>query len=220
MNEETYSSENFSSIPEQRIWNATLEAAAEILERCFNDGNALFVCGNGGSAADAEHIVGELGKGFKSRRILCAADRKLLCDLWGKEKGTFLADRLQYGVRAFSLNSHLSLLTAILNDQGGELVFGQQIFSWGRRGDVLLGLSTSGNSADVLWAARVALAQKMRIIAMTGASDSELSRLAHVTIRAPVDDTAAVQEWHLPFYHALCAEVERRLFSEHDATGC
>lgn len=194
--------------------NADLQRAIALLEACFRSRNALFVCGNGGSAADAEHIVGELGKGFISRRKPGETDRRALRTACGEEAANFLAERLQCGVRAFSLNSHVSLLTAILNDQGPELVFAQQLFSWGHAGDILLALSTSGNSMDVLWAARVALAQKMQVIAMTGTSGGELARLADVVIRAPARDTAAVQEWHLPFYHVICAEVERRLFSE------
>ncbi|NOY81371.1 MAG: SIS domain-containing protein [Kiritimatiellaeota bacterium] len=193
-----------------------LEKAVCLLVECFLRDNALFICGNGGSAADADHIAGELGKGFRIPRRLTSDQQLALEEACGDEAGCYLAGRLQRGVRAFSLNSHVSLMTAVLNDQGGELVFAQQLFAWGRPGDILLGLSTSGNSADIIWAARVALARKMHVIAMTGACGGRLSDLAHIVIRAPAEDTAAVQEWHLPFYHALCAEVECRLFGGTD----
>ncbi len=203
--------------PEAMAVGVELEKAAILLVECFEAGNALFICGNGGSAADADHIAAELGKGFKLPRQVSDEERLALEAACGDVAGSGLAARLQRGVRAFSLGSHVSLMTAVLNDQGPELVFAQQLFAWGRPGDVLLALSTSGDSADVIWASRVALARKMHVIGMTGASGGQLSRMAHVVVRAPAEETAAVQEWHMPFYHALCAEVECRLFGERDA---
>lgn len=184
-----------------------------ILEQCFAAGNKLLVAGNGGSCADAEHIAGELMKGFKLPRACLPqfAERLKAADA---VRGPILAERLQGGLPTIALSNHQGLNTAYINDvaDGGLLMYAQQVYGYGREGDVFLGISTSGNSKNVMYAAVVARAKGMKVIGLTGAKGGALAEAADVAIKAPETETYKIQELHLPIYHCLCLMLEERFF--------
>lgn len=184
--------------------------AYEMLLECARKDGKILLCGNGGSAADAEHIVGELMKGFKLPRKLTEADMKAFS---GYEA---MAAKLQKGVQAIALNSQTSLVTAVANDNGFEMVYAQQVYVYGHEGDVLIGMTTSGNSANVVNAAITAKAKGMKVIGITGAKESKLSACSDLCLRLPAEETYQIQEYTLPIYHALCAMVEDTLFGENN----
>ena len=182
--------------PVLTVCRADIEAAAAALCRTFAAGNKLLVCGNGGSAADAEHIVGELMKGFlKPRRLSSAMGEKLRAAF--PETGAYLYENLQGALPAISLVNAVALNTA---------------FALGQAGDALLGISTSGNSANVLYATQVARVQGLTAIALTGESGGKLKDITDITIRVPARETFKIQEYHLPVYHALCIAAEEEFF--------
>jgi phosphoheptose isomerase len=183
---------------------AAVTEALEILLACYRSGGKTLICGNGGSAADAEHIAGELLKKFKKHRPIPAAVAAAL--------RPDLAARLEGSLPAVSLVSMTGLMTAFANDVCWETAFAQQTLGLARPGDVLIALSTSGNSANCAAAAEVMNAVGGKTIALTGAAESTLSACCTVTIRVPETETFKVQEYHLPVYHALCAAVEEELF--------
>ena len=184
-----------------------------LMEQSYTRGGKLLVAGNGGSAADAEHIVGELMKSFvlerKPGQELCeklqAVDAKM---------GAVLAQNLQGALPAIALDGHVALATAYMNDCEPLLCFAQQVNGYGREGDVFLGISTSGNSQNILYAATVAKAKGMTVIGLTGEKESRLSALADVCICVPEQATYRVQELHLPIYHTLCLMLEEHFFAE------
>ena len=201
----------FDRYPTLRPCERDLRAAFDLLAAVYRNGNKLLVCGNGGSAADSEHIVGELMKGFLNRRPISAADAaKLEAVAGGKE----IASRLQGTLAAISLPSQMSLLTAVANDGDYDLTFAQQVYGLGRAGDVLLAISTSGNSPNVCNAAIVAKAFGLKSIALTGKSGGNLAPLADIAIKVPSDNVAEIQELHLPVYHWLSTELEATFFAE------
>ena len=181
--------------------------AVECIILCFKGGNKLLVCGNGGSAADSEHIVGELMKGF-------VLPRKLNNDLVDKINDKDLTDSLQYGLPAISLVSHTALSTAFANDRLPTACFAQQVLGYGKEGDVLFNISTSGNSVNCVYAAKVANAIGVKTIALTGAKESKLKELSLITIQAPSIETFKIQEFHLPIYHAMCLAIENEFYGE------
>jgi phosphoheptose isomerase len=187
-----------------------LQAAFDELAACFHGGNKLLVCGNGGSAADSEHIVGELMKGFRSRRPLPASRVESMRKLYGEE-GEEIARRLQGALPAISLVSQVSLATAVSNDVSADMVFAQQVFGYGREGDSLIAISTSGNAANVINAVKVARALQLKTIALTG-EGGVLKDLTDIAISVPEEDTAGIQEMHMAVYHTLCAALEAELF--------
>jgi D-sedoheptulose 7-phosphate isomerase len=193
-----------------------LAAAFDLLAAALGAGGKVLVCGNGGSAADSEHIVGELMKGFRSPRELPAADRERLERACGAE-GRALAGRLQRALPAISLVSQVSLSTAVANDQGADLVFAQQVYGYGRAGDALIAISTSGNAANVLAACRTARAFGLKVLGMSGAEGGELARVCDLCLRVPASETAEVQVWHLRAYHLLCALLEAELLGLDEA---
>lgn len=197
--------------PQLTVCKNSIAKAYKIIESCFSSSDKLLIAGNGGSAADAEHIVGELMKGFvKPRKISKEyADRLTAVN---PELGKNLAENLQSALPAIALDSHLALLTAYQNDCEPLLCFAQQVNGYGREGDVLLVISTSGNSKNVLYAAVTAKAKGMKVIGLTGAKESKLSGMADVCIRVPETETYKVQEFHLPVYHALCLMLEESFF--------
>jgi len=188
------------------IWNA-----CKLITNCYRQGGLIMTCGNGGSAADAEHITGELMKGFKQQRPLSDEQRFALKTFFPDE-GDYLADHLQQGIPAISLVSQVSLLSAFANDVAADMTFAQQVFVYGRNGDVLLGLSTSGNSKNVVNACTTAKAFGIKTIGMTGKDGGKLREICDVTICVPSNETHRVQEYHLPVYHTLCAMVESDIF--------
>lgn len=183
-----------------------------VLENCFENGGKLLVAGNGGSAADAEHIVGELMKGFKLPRK-CSTEYAEKLKAVNTELGAVLAENLQGALPAIALDGHPSLTTAYMNDCEPLLCFAQQVNGYGKEGDVLLGISTSGNSKNVLYAATVAKAKGMKVVGLTGAKDSKLAAMADVCIRVPQTETYMIQEYHLPVYHALCLMLEDHFYA-------
>jgi D-sedoheptulose 7-phosphate isomerase len=197
--------------PDLECCRADLLKAFEILKTSFQSGGKLLIAGNGGSASDSGHIVGELMKGFMLKRPVSQSIReKLLSN--GEEEGGYLADHLQGALPAISLISQTSLLTAFANDVAADMVFAQQVFGYGRPTDVFLGLSTSGNSLNVIRAAQVAKSLGMCTIAMSGQSGGRLFELCDVTIRVPYHLTPDIQEKHLPIYHTLCIMLENEFF--------
>mgnify|MGYP000442331105 FL=1 len=188
-------------------------AAYLLLEESYENGGKLLVAGNGGSAADAEHIVGELMKGFKLlRKPETDFAEKLVAE--NQELGSVLAENLQGALPAIALDGHPALSTAYMNDCEPLLCFAQQVNGYGKAGDVFLGISTSGNSKNVLFAATTAHAKGMKVIGLTGAKDSKLKDMSDVCIKAPQTETYMIQELHLPIYHCLCLMLEDRFFGE------
>lgn len=186
--------------------------AYEALETCYTQGRKLLVAGNGGSAADSEHIVGELMKEFKLKRRVFADQAESMQRI-DPEMGRILAENLQGALPAISLCEHSGLNTAYMNDSGEPaLIFAQQVNGYGRKGDVFLGISTSGNSKNILYAAVAAKAKGLKVIGLTGHKESRLATLADVCIRVPETETYKIQELHLPVYHALCMMLEERFF--------
>lgn len=187
--------------------------AYEILENCYMRGGKLLIAGNGGSCADAEHIVGELMKGFVKRRRLPAPLREKLkeCD---EENGAALAESLQGGLTAIALTGHAGLSTAFSNDVDADMIFAQQLCGYGVAGDVFLGISTSGNSKNVDYAVTVAKAKGLKVIGLTGRDGGRLGQRADAAIVVPESETFKIQELHLPVYHALCLMLEDRFFSD------
>lgn len=187
-------------------------AAYLLLEESYENGGKLLVAGNGGSAADAEHIVGELMKGFKLPRKPEADFAEKLVEE-NQELGSVLAENLQGALPAIALDGHPALSTAYMNDCEPLLCFAQQVNGYGKSGDVFLGISTSGNSKNVLYAATTAHAKEMKVIGLTGSKDSKLKDMSDVCIKAPQTETYMIQELHLPIYHCLCLMLEDKFFA-------
>lgn len=189
-----------------------VEAYFLLVESYKNEGK-LLIAGNGGSAADAEHIVGELMKGFKlPRKLNENFTDKLISE--NEELGTVLAESLQGALPAIALDGHPALSTAYMNDCEPLLCFAQQVNGYGKAGDVFLGISTSGNSKSILYAATTAHAKGMKVIGLTGAKDSKLTQMSDVCIKVPQTETYMIQELHLPVYHCLCLMLEDEFFGE------
>lgn len=183
------------------------------LEKCYLNDHKLLIAGNGGSAADSEHIAGELMKRFSKPRPVPAAFAERLCTI-DPERGPGLAKNLERGLMAIPLVAHEALTTAYINDVDGLGVFAQQLYGFGRPGDVFLGISTSGNSKNIMSATVVAKALGIKVIGLTGKNGGELAKVADVAIRVPETETYKIQELHLPVYHCLCLMLEDRFFGE------
>ncbi|RKM59567.1 SIS domain-containing protein [Butyrivibrio sp. XB500-5] len=187
----------------------------EILEMAYEGDHKLLIAGNGGSAADSEHIAGELMKRFKILRPVPTDFAKKLVDI-DPIRGDNLAKNLERGLMAIPLVAHEALTTAYINDVDGLGVFAQQLYGFGRPGDVFLGISTSGNSMNVMSATVVARALGIKVIGLTGKDGGELAGVADVCIRVPETETYMIQELHLPVYHCLCLMLEDRFFGDLD----
>lgn len=181
----------------------TLKKAVDMLVDCFAAGGKLLVCGNGGSSADSAHIVGELVKGFCKKRPLPEEMQR--------EIGT---DRLQMGLPAIDLTAHSALISAVANDLGADLCYAQQVMAYARPGDVLIGISTSGNAQNVAMAMKTARALGMKTIALTGKGGGAISKLCDLWVGVDQSETYRVQEEHIRFYHQLCLGVEEHFFAE------
>lgn len=182
-----------------------------LLEECYEKGGKLLIAGNGGSAADAEHIVGELMKRFKLPRPVSDefAEKLKVVD---SVRGEDLARNLECSLMAIPLVAHEALSTAYINDVDGLGVFAQQLFGFGRQGDIFLGISTSGNSKNIMNATVVARALGIKVIGLTGATGGELASVSDVAIKVPETETYMIQELHLPIYHCLCLMLEDKFF--------
>lgn len=182
-----------------------------IMEEVYEKDGKLLIAGNGGSAADSEHIAGELMKRFKTPRTVTDDFAEKLVEIDPK-RGPSLAQNLERGLMAIPLVAHEALTTAYINDVDGLGVFAQQLFGYGRKGDAFLGISTSGNSKNIMSATVVARALGIKVIGLTGASGGELASVADVTIKVPATETYMIQELHLPVYHCLCLMLEEHFF--------
>lgn len=199
--------------PKLMVCREDIKKAYELLEAAYSNGRKLLVCGNGGSASDSEHIVGELMKEFKLKRKVYSDQASALKKI-DPELGQVLADNLQGALPAICLTGHSSLTTAFMNDANADLVFAQQVNGYGKPGDVFLGISTSGNSKNVLYAAVNAKAKGLKVIGLTGVKENKLMKYADVCIRVPETETYKIQELHLPVYHCLCLMLEEKFFGE------
>jgi len=190
---------------------ADIYKAFEILKTAYNNGNKMLVAGNGGSCADAEHIVGELMKGFVKQRKLSEEMQKKLIET-DEKLGEELAEKLQGALPAIAVTGHQALSTAYLNDVDAALTYAQQVNGYGDVGDVFLGISTSGTSKNILYAATVAKAKGMKVIALSGGDGGKLKAYADINIIVPEIETYKIQELHLPIYHVLCLMLEEYFF--------
>lgn len=197
--------------PTLAVCEKSIEEAKDALIDCFKDGKKLLLCGNGGSSADCEHIVGELMKGFMKKRHLSDEQKAIM-----KARCTDITDstleKLQNALPAISLTSFSALNTAFSNDVDADLVYAQALLGLGQENDILLAISTSGNSKNVLEAAKLARALGIMVIALTGKGGGMLKKFADITVDVPECETYKVQELHLPIYHYLCAEIEKYFF--------
>ena len=194
------------SVSKESIWNAFI-----ILRESYESSGKLIIAGNGGSASDSNHIVGELMKGFNSHRKLGIESVERFNNVAG-EYGISLAHKLQGSLPAISLSAHTALISAIVNDVDGDMVYAQQVYGYGNEKDVFLGISTSGNALNVYNAAIVAKERGMKVISLTGEKESRLSIVSDLTIRVPEIETFKIQELHLPVYHTLCLMLESYFF--------
>lgn len=191
----------------------TIYSAAQRLIECFKNGGKLMICGNGGSCADADHIVGELMKGFLSKRPMSDEQKKEMKGNCPDIPDSYL-DSLQLALPAISLPSFTALNAAFCNDVDPELMYAQSLMGLGRKRDILLGISTSGNSKNVYAAALTAKALGLTVIGLTGAGGGKLATIADICVKVPETETFKIQELHLPVYHYLCAAVEAEFYGK------
>ncbi len=187
--------------PTLEICKKDIENALMLMIDTYKNGGKVLVCGNGGSAADSEHIVGELMKGFMLKRTVC--DERIPEDL---------RKNLQGALPAISLPSQCAVLSAFINDVEPEMMYAQLVYGYANKNDLVIGLSTSGNSKNVVNAVEIAKYLGVKTLSLTGKNESKLSEISDVTIRVPETETYKVQELHLPVYHYLCAETEKEMF--------
>jgi D-sedoheptulose 7-phosphate isomerase len=197
--------------PQLESIRGDINEAFLIISESFAKGGKLLIAGNGGSAADAEHIAGELMKDFVKKRNLDDAFISNIKEV-DAEIARYLISNLQPGLPVIALSSNTSLVTALINDIDGNIIFSQQVYGYGKEGDVFLGISTSGNAKNVLYAAATAKAKQLRVIALSGGSGGALRRYADAAIVVPETETYKIQELHLPIYHCLCLMIEERFF--------
>lgn len=192
----------YERYPTLEVCKEDIENGLNLMIETYKKGGKILICGNGGSASDSEHIVGELLKGFILKRPV--SDERIPERF---RKG------LQGSLPAISLPSQCAILSAFINDVDPEMMYAQLVYGYAKEADLLIGLSTSGNSQNVVNAIEVAKCMGVKVLSMTGKAESKMSELSDVTIRVPETETYKVQEYHLPVYHYLCAEVEKVFFS-------
>ncbi len=197
--------------PSLEVCKEDIRDAGGIIIESYKKSGQLLTCGNGGSSSDADHIVGELMKSFSKKRPIDSDLADALKSV-SEERGSMMASKLEMGLPAISLNAHSALVSAVSNDIGGDFIFAQQVIGYGRKGDVLLGISTSGNSQNVVGACIVAKAKGVKVITLTGEKGGKMKEFSDVAICVPSTCTPDVQEFHLPIYHALCIMVEETFF--------
>lgn len=197
--------------PKLAVCKEDVIKAYNILEAAYEDSRKLLVCGNGGSASDSEHIVGELMKEFRLKRKVFANQTEAMKAI-DPEMGQILAENLQGALPAICLTGHSALSTAFMNDANADLIFAQQVNGYGKPNDVFLGISTSGNSKNVVYAAITAKAKGLSVIGLTGQNNSKIASIADVCIKVPEVETYKIQELHLPVYHCLCLMLEDKFF--------
>ena len=208
-----YIKELIERYPALAVCEKGIRAAASAIIDSYKAGGKLIVAGNGGSAADSDHITGELLKSFVKKR---KPEQKFLDALSAidSDTGSYLSDKLQGSLPAIALTNNSALMTASLNDVDGNVLFAQQVMGFGKKGDVFLGISTSGNSKDVIYALAVAKALGVKTVALTGKTGGKCKAVADISIVVPENETFKIQELHLPVYHALCLTIEEYFWKE------
>lgn len=199
--------------PRLEVCREDIISGYQMLEECYRSGGKLLIAGNGGSAADAEHIAGELMKRFKIKRPVSAEFAEKLAAV-DPVRGADLAKKLECTLMAIPLVAHEALTTAYINDVDGLGVFAQQLFGYGKAGDVFLGISTSGNSENILSATVVARAMGIKVLGLTGQSGGALAKAADAAVKVPETETYMIQELHLPVYHCWCLMLEDTFFGK------
>lgn len=187
-----------------------LQEALNLILSTVKSGGKILLCGNGGSCADCDHIVGELMKGFLSKREISEEFSDILKSKYPEEADYFAAN-LQEAIPAISLTGHAAVLSAFANDVSADMAYAQLVYGYGKKGDLLIGLSTSGNSKNVVNAVKIAKAKGLSTLALTGKKECALD-VCDVVLKAPETETFKVQEYHLPIYHYLCAMAEKTFF--------
>ena len=211
MNTEQILEKLIERYPPLEICRNEIKEAGELIIESYKNSGQLLTCGNGGSCSDADHIVGELMKSFSKKRPLDNDTKESLMAV-DEERGALMSTKLEQGLPAISLNAHGALISAISNDIGGDFIFAQQVMGYGRKGDVLLGISTSGSSKNVVDACIAAKAKGLKVIALVGQTGGKMKDYSDVAIRVPSTCTPDIQEFHLPIYHALCIMAEETFF--------
>ena len=208
-----YIKELIERYPALSVCEKDIRAAADAIINSYKAGGKLIVAGNGGSAADSDHITGELLKSFVKKR---KPEQKFLDALSAidSDTGSYLSDKLQGSLPAIALTNNSALMTASLNDVDGNVLFAQQVMGFGKKEDVFLGISTSGNSKDVIYALAVAKALGVKTVALTGKTGGKCKALADISIVVPENETFKIQELHLPVYHALCLTIEEYFWKD------
>ena len=186
-------------------------ATVESLKAMYFSNNKLLICGNGGSASDSLHIVGELGKSFVLSRTINERFQNNLNKMFPQE-ATYFIENLQEGIPAISLVNEVSLITAYSNDNNSDLVFAQQVYVQGKEKDILFAISTSGNSKNVINAIKIAKAKGLKVISLTGKDGGEVKQLSDININVEEKETFKIQEYHLPIYHSICLAIENEIF--------
>ncbi|WP_294151532.1 SIS domain-containing protein [uncultured Clostridium sp.] len=211
MDEYRYLTELTERYPVLKQVEGDIRALYETVRDSYENGGKLLIAGNGGSCADSEHIVGELMKGFVKKRSVPEEMAESLKAV-DPERGEKLACSLQQGLAAIALTGHIALSTAFLNDVDGEVIYAQQVYGYGKPGDVLLGITTSGNSENIMYAAVAAKAKGMKVVGLTGRDGGKLKGICDAAVVVPETETFKIQELHLPVYHALCLMLEEHFF--------
>ncbi len=214
MKEKVFLEELTTRYPELKVCIPGITEAFELMKQTYEAGNKVLVAGNGGSCADADHIVGELMKGFCLRRQIPAAFAEQM-KIIDAEAGNYLEDKLQGALPTIALHTQSALSTAYLNDVDGKSIFAQTLYGYGMKGDCFLAISTSGNSRNVLYAAVVAKAKGMKVIGLTGRDGGKLKAVSDASIIVPEEETFKIQELHLPIYHCICLMLENYFFGGH-----
>ncbi|MBS4220899.1 SIS domain-containing protein [Bacillus sp. FJAT-49711] len=199
--------------PELSVCSQFILEAFQLLKEAYHNRGKVLLCGNGGSASDCEHIVGELMKGFKLKRPVDDSFKQKIERSFPNDSD-YISSHLQGALPAISLVSQSSLISAFANDVAADMIFAQQVFGYGKEGDVLIGLSTSGNSVNVIHALKVAKTIGLKTIGLTGENGGEMKDICDVTICVPFEETLDIQERHLPIYHTLCIMLEEEFFTQ------
>lgn len=197
--------------PQLNSFKAVIDEAASAIIKCYSSEGKLLVCGNGGSSSDSDHLVGELMKSFESKRPVKSNVAEKLTII-SPERGIFLAQKLEGGFPAISLSSQTSLTTAVSNDMDASLIFAQQVLGYGTARDILVAISTSGNSQNVIDACITAKALNMKVVGLTGITGGKMKQYCDILINVPEKRTAYVQELHLPVIHTLCNLIENYFY--------
>ena len=203
----------FERIPQIKNCKENIEEAIELIRECYYQNRKILICGNGGSAADSLHIVGELMKGFILKRRLRDEYLEKIEEMFPEQQEYFI-NNLQEGIPAISLLGETALISAYSNDNDSKLVFAQQVLGYGNKGDILIAISTSGNSENIVYASQIAKVKDIKVLSLTGRDGGKLKQLSDININVEEQETYLIQEYHLPIYHTLCLGIENEIFGE------